>query len=509
MESLCNAIECVLSYAVSTNLLHPSDVGYSRNLILDALRLSEPPPPGGTMPASHLEALAILSAYAAASGIVMDLPSERERFEVRVMGFLTPSPEAFRRTFGDIEARGGIVKACEWFDHICIASGYINETALKRNLKFFAPSVYGALEITINLAKPEKDPRDIAALANASASADEYPPCMLCPENEGYAGRIGFPARQTLRTLPVELDGEQWHFQYSPYRYFPEHCIVFAQGHTPMKIDAGTFRKLLGFLGRFPHYVIGSNADLPIVGGSVLNHNHFQGGQHIFPMDKAAAIATACHPMYPRVRVEALRWPMSAIRLVSTDAGSLTGLAELIRTAWQKYSDPVYDILANTGNVRHNTVTPTARRVPDGYQLDLVLRNNRATPEHPLGIFHPHAELHHVKKENIGLIEVMGMFILPGRLQGELEGVKQSLMKPGPYTPYDESSPLSKHNEWIESLIKRYGGGQPADAAERIAQDALAEKCVRVLEDAGVYKQDDRGRVGFMRFMENAGFMVR
>jgi UDPglucose--hexose-1-phosphate uridylyltransferase len=507
-----SALESLLLYAVRVGLLPPEDVNYARNALLDAFGLSAPTDGYGLDDAKEIplsEALDALNAYAAERGLIGDSPSARERFGVKLMGLLTPSPEAFRNRFETIERISGIDSACAWFNQLCVTNGYINEIAIAKNERYFAPSPYGALEITINLSKPEKDPRDIAALADIdSARETEYPACMLCLENEGYAGRPGFPARQTLRTLPIELDGERWRFQFSPYRYFPEHCIVFAETHSPMRIDVSTFRKLFDFLDRFPHYVIGSNADLPIVGGSVLNHNHFQGGKYIFPMEKADVFARATHPMYPRVRVSMLRWPMTALRLTGEDRQSIVGMAELIRTAWNKYSDPSLGVLARTNSILHNTVTPIARRLKNEYALDLVLRNNRATQEHPLGLFHPHSELHHIKKENIGLIEVMGMFILPGRLMTELNALRFALTDGKCFARHEADDPLAKHDEWISSLVKRYGCDQPSDSAERILRDALAEKCVRVLEDAGVFKQDGSGRNGFVRFLESVGFVT-
>ncbi|MDR0396613.1 MAG: UDP-glucose--hexose-1-phosphate uridylyltransferase [Oscillospiraceae bacterium] len=498
------AIESLLLYGVESSLILPPDIAFVRNELLDATRLPAPEPdaPGGM---SAPDALGILSDYAASTGLCADSPASRERFITKLMGLMTPSPEAFRRRFESIEREDGILEACGWFGRICEANGYINAQAVSRNVRYYAPSPYGALEITINVAKPEKDPRDIAALASAPERLD-YPACLLCVENEGYAGRAGYTARQTLRTLPLTLDGDPWRFQYSPYQYFAEHCIALDEIHRPMRIDASTFRKLFDFLDRFPHYVIGSNADLPIVGGSVLNHNHFQGGRHTFPMEKAEVSARFTHPMAPRVDARTLNWPMSAVRLASSDRGALAMLAEHIRIAWSNYSDPALDILARTGSTPHNTVTPIARGGGAGYSLDLVLRNNRATDEHPLGLFHPHAALHHVKKENIGLIEVMGLFILPGRLLKELDGLRAALTDGIGFRAHEPGDPLAKHDEWIETLVQRYGSRMPRDAAEQALRAELARKCVSVLEDAGVFKLDGQGRAGFQRFLRAAGF---
>ncbi|GHU66716.1 galactose-1-phosphate uridylyltransferase [Clostridia bacterium] len=506
---LSGAIESLLSYGVDSTLLPSLDKAYARNALLESLRLSA----FDTSAPSDLsveDALSTLIDYAVSVGLCEDSPSPRERFSAKLLGLITPSPEAFRCRFESIERERGIRDACDWFSRVCVANGYINSEAAARNVRFYAPSPYGALEITINVAKPEKDPRDIAALANVpdgASLADDYPACMLCLTNEGYAGRPGYPARQTLRTLPLTLDGHLWRFQYSPYQYFNEHCIVLDENHCPMRIDASTFRKLFDFLDRFPHYAIGSNADLPIVGGSVLNHNHFQGGRHTFPMEKADVRTRFTHPMAPRVSVGLLSWPMSAVRLSGPDRDALTMLAEHIRTVWSNYSDAALGIIAKTDSTLHNTVTPIARRNESNYTLDLVLRNNRTTPEHPLGIFHPHADLHHVKRENIGLIEVMGLFILPGRLLSELNSLRAALTDGIGFRAHEPDDPMAKHDEWIESLVKRYGNRMPEDAAEQALRAALADKCVHVLEDAGVFKLDAQGLAGFGRFLRSAGFV--
>ncbi|GHU74284.1 galactose-1-phosphate uridylyltransferase [Clostridia bacterium] len=505
---LTDAVESLLTYGLDTGLLLPLDKAFARNMMLDVMRMPAPETDRPTrIDISLTESLQILTDHAARMGYCENNVNARERFAACLLGQLTPSPEAFRNRFEAVERDEGIQAACGWFNRLCIANGYINADAVNKNVRFYAPSPYGALEITINVAKPEKDPRDIAALADAPVR-DDYPACMLCLENEGYAGRPGFQARQTLRTLPLILDGAAWRFQYSPYQYFPEHCIVLDEEHCPMRIDATTFRKLFDFLDRFPHYAIGSNADLPIVGGSVLNHNHFQGGRHAFPMEKAEVRARLTHPMAQRVSIGLLNWPMSSIRLTSADRNSLTMLAEHIRSVWNSYSDPALSIIAKTGATPHNTVTPIARRSDKGYTLDLVLRNNRATDEHPLGIFHPHADLHHIKKENIGLIEVMGLFILPGRLLTELDSLRTALMDGVGFQAHAADDPLSKHDEWVGSLVKRYGCHLPDDAAEQVLRVALAQKCVRVLEDAGVFKLDQYGQAGFTRFMKAAGFEV-
>ena len=459
---------------------------------------------------------------AVADNRIDDAPGARSLFSTRLMGLLTPAPSVLARKFWRKAEAEGPRAACDWFYGLCFASQYINADALSQDMLFYAESPYGRLEITINLSKPEKDPRDIAALKNAKPLSTAYPSCMLCIENEGYAGRLDFPARQTLRALPVTLHGEPWRFQYSPYRYFQEHCIVLNELHTPMKIQRDTFEKLFDFLERIPHYTIGSNADLPIVGGSILNHDHFQGGNHRFPMQKAPVEAWYAHPGYGGVSLGVVRWPLTCLRLRGADRGQVIALADAlptysgglgvlaggtIRSAADGggYDDPSVDILSHSGEEPHNTVTPIARRQGDGWELDLVLRNNRTTPEHPLGIFHPHADLHHVKKENIGLIEVMGLFVLPGRLLKELDALRRALTCGLPFKPHAADDPLAKHDEWIAGLVSRHGSFLPPDAAEQIMRDALAAKCTRVLEDAGVFKMDEAGRSALGRFLAQAG----
>jgi len=359
-----------------------------------------------------------------------------------------------------------------------------------------AKTPYGDLDITINLSKPEKDPKAIAAAKLAPQSA--YPKCQLCAENEGYAGRMNHPARENHRIIPLTINDSAWNLQYSPYVYYNEHCIVFNNQHTPMKIERATFRKLLDFVGLFPHYFVGSNADLPIVGGSILSHDHFQGGHYEFAMAKAPIEKAWTFPGFEDVEAGIVHWPMSCIRLTCEDDERLVELADKILTAWRGYTDESCFLFAETDGEPHNTITPIARMRDGKYQLDLVLRNNITTPEHPLGVFHPHAKLHHIKKENIGLIEVMGLAVLPSRLKQELFDLADVLVARTPVSEYPET--LQKHAEWAQDILARHPELN-GDTVHLILQDEVGQVFAQVLADAGVYKLDEAGRAGFVRFL--------
>jgi UDPglucose--hexose-1-phosphate uridylyltransferase len=372
---------------------------------------------------------------------------------------------------------------------------------------------YGGIEITINLSKPEKDPREIARLRSLPPAG--YPACLLCPSNVGYAGRPDHPARQNLRVLPLRLNGEDWCFQYSPYVYYNEHSIVLRAEHVPMAITEATFTRLFDFLDQFPHYFVGSNADLPIVGGSILNHDHFQAGRHTFAMEKAETEAAFRHSDYPGISGGIVRWPMAVFRIAGARREELEEAASALLRAWRDYDDPAAGIFARTalpdGEIRrHNTITPIARRKKDGrYELDLVLRNNRTSEEHPDGIFHPHRHLHHIKKENIGLIEVMGLAVLPGRLKDELRQIADILAGKRPYDPEalaGEAHPLRRHADWIGALVRAYGVSLPMAEAERLLRAEVGRKFTEVLCDAGVFKRDEAGRAAFAAFLEAAGW---
>ena len=420
------------------------------------------------------------------------------------MGTVTPSPSETRRRFSDALASGGPVAATDGFYHLCRACDYIKVEAIAQNIRYFADTKAGKLEITINLSKPEKDPREIAKLKNAPSVG--YPKCMLCEENPGYAGRANFPARQNHRMIPLTLSGADWFLQYSPYAYYDEHCIVLNRQHVPMKIDRGTFERLFDFVGQFPHYMLGSNADLPIVGGSILNHDHFQGGRYQFPMDHAG-IRCGLHSPAACVSAAVVDWPMASIRLYSEEAKPIIDEAERILNAWRSWSDPACGIYADTDGVPHNTITPILRRLEDGrWQLTLVFRNNRTSEEHPLGIFHPHAPLHHIKKENIGLIEVMGLFILPGRLKTELSLLNAYLTGKRPLVRPAADDPCEKHFDWLTEIIQRRGLASSEEEAAEILRQEVADVCAQVLCDSGVYKQDDAGLAGMLRFMASLGY---
>ncbi|MGJ4851471.1 UDP-glucose--hexose-1-phosphate uridylyltransferase [Bacillota bacterium Meth-B3] len=504
MKNTTYYIERLIAFAVDRALLEREDWAYARNLLLDAMGLDAPEAAeadDAPLPDTVTGIIEPLARDAAARGLIEDTADARGRFGARLCGLITPAPQAVRERFRALYEREGARAATDWFYRLCRACDYIKVDRIESNVRFVEDSPAGPLEITINLSKPEKDPRDIAAALTAPRLS--YPACMLCVENPGYAGRPGFPARQNHRMVPLTLHGERFYLQYSPYLYYDEHNIVLSDEHRPMAIGRGTFARLLEFVDRFPHYFLGSNADLPIVGGSILSHDHFQGGAHRFPMDAAGALIPLAGSD-PRVQAEIVDWPMSCVRLSGEDASSLIDASVDMLDAWRAYSDESLGILAHTDQP-HNTITPIARREGNRYIVNLVLRNNRVNAEHPLGIFHPHADLHHVKKENIGLIEVMGLFILPGRLIGELHAARDYLTyaralgdAPGP----DE--PVAKHYAWIREIAPERALRE--DEADALIRRALAEKCARVLADAGVYKRDQAGRAGFLRFVGGLGY---
>ena len=500
------AILGLLNFAENAGLVASYDHAYHENLLLDAMGMDAPDVDAcapDELATTVTPMIAQLSEIAVKEGIIEDSASTRERFETRLCGLITPSPWEVRTKFLKLYQEAGPRAATNWFYQMCRACNYIRVDQIARNVRFFAPSPAGELEITINLSKPEKDPRDIAA--ERAANKVSYPRCMLCVENPGYAGRAGFPARQNHRMIPLTLSGEPWHLQYSPYLYYNEHCIVLSQHHTPMKVCRGTFERQFDFVSQFPHYFLGANADLPIVGGSILSHDHFQGGHYTFPMDRAkSAIDLVCPA--PSVRASVIDWPMTAIRLTGREPDAIIGHAVAMLTAWRAYSDAALDILAETDQP-HNTITPILRKDGDEWILHLLLRNNRTTKEHPLGIFHPHADLHHIKKENIGLIETMGLFILPGRLLGELDAMKKYLTGEIPlHKAPEKDSPLEKHYAWAQALAAENGVNLTEDQAQAAIRKGLSVKCARVLTDAGVFKATETGRAGLMRFLNTLGY---
>ena len=492
---ISTAIQQLVNYGLDTGLILPDDEIYIRNQLLMTMQLDDFTAPEGEVCYTDLESiLKTLVDDAVARGVCADNSTARDLFDTKLMGVLTPRPSIVRANFEERYENEGPQAATDWFYKFSQDTDYIRRYRIKRDLKWVTKTPYGDLDITINLSKPEKDPRAIAAAKAAPQSG--YPKCQLCRENEGYAGRVDHPARQNHRIIPVTIDGQDWFFQYSPYVYYNEHCIVFNGKHVPMKIDRSTFRKQLDFIRQFPHYFVGSNADLPIVGGSILSHDHFQGGRYTFAMEKAPVEKTVSFPGFEDVEAGIVHWPLSVIRLRCADDTRLVDLADKILAAWRGYSDPDAFIFAETDGEPHNTITPIARKREGKYELDLVLRNNITTEEFPLGVFHPHQELHHIKKENIGLIEVMGLAVLPARLKGELKELADVLVSGGDLRG---SESIAKHADWAEELKTRYTF--TADNVEGILQDEVGKVFARVLEDAGVYKCTPEGRTAFETFI--------
>ena len=488
-------IESLVSYAMNKGLALPEDHTVLLNKLLEALSLDSYEPSDEPQSEDLEEILAGLLDYACTKGLCEDNVTARDLFDTKLMGILTPMPREVIAIFRELYSQDP-VKATDWYYQFSCDTDYIRRYRIEKDMRWKFQSPYGPMDITINLSKPEKDPKAIAAAKLAPQSG--YPKCQLCTENEGYAGRMNHPARQNHRVIPITVAGADWCLQYSPYVYYNEHCIVFNKEHIPMKIDRSAFQKLLSFVALFPHYFVGSNADLPIVGGSILSHEHFQGGHYTFSMETAPIEKAVSFPGYEDVKAGIVAWPMSVIRLTAADPDRLTDLADKILTAWRGYSDEEADILAFTGDEPHNTITPIARRRGDDFELDLVLRNNRTTDEHPLGLFHPHADKHHIKKENIGLIEVMGLAVLPSRLKKELSDLQDAILA-GKDLAGDEV--LSKHADWVAEIKTR------AAFTPENAMDILLEETGRVfsqvLEDAGVYKCTPEGRAAFLRFIES------
>ena len=487
-------IDSLVSYAMNRGLAEPVDHQVLTNRLLDLLRKDDYEASDEPQSEDLEEILAGILDYAVAQGLCEDNITARDIFDTRIMGAVTPMPREVIRTFRE-KYEASPVEATDWYYRFSCDTDYIRRYRIKKDMRWKYPSEYGEMDITINLSKPEKDPKAIAAAKNAPQSS--YPKCQLCMENEGYAGRMNHPARANHRIIPIEVCGEPWCLQYSPYVYYNEHCIVFNSQHVPMKIDRSAFEKLLDFVKAFPHYFVGSNADLPIVGGSILSHEHFQGGHYRFAMENAGIEKEVSFQGYEDIHAGIVKWPMSVIRLNGRDPKRLAELADKILTAWRGYSDESVGVIAFSDGEPHNTITPIARRRSDLYELDLVLRCNITTAEHPLGVFHPHADKHHIKKENIGLIEVMGLAVLPSRLKGELTDLAEAIVA-GKDIAADET--LGKHAPWVEELKKRY------TFTEENAMDILMQETGKVfagvLEDAGVYKNTPEGRAAFLKFVE-------
>ena len=486
------ALDALIRYGLDKGLIHPGDETYVFNRLLEILRLDEAEESGTAAPESLADILTVLTDDAVRRGLVDDNITARDLFDTALMGALTPWPHEVRERFAALYADSPRA-ATDWYYQFSCDTNYIRRDRIAKDLKWVYESDYGPLDITINLSKPEKDPRAIAAARLAPQAG--YPKCLLCSENEGYAGRMNHPARQNHRIIPLTIADSPWFWQYSPYMYYNEHCIVFNSCHTPMKVDKAAFRKLFDFITLFPHYFVGSNADLPIVGGSILSHDHFQGGHYEFAMAKAPVEQELCFAGYDDVQAGIVKWPMSVIRLTGEDRERIVELADKILGCWRGYTDEAAVIFAETDGAPHNTITPIARRRSSAYQLDLVLRNNLTTDEYPLGLYHPHQELHHIKKENIGLIEVMGLAVLPSRLKTELASLREAMLE-GRDLRSDPA--LATHADWAEEILRRREF--TAENAEKVLQEEVGRVFMLVLEHAGVYKRNEAGRAAFLRF---------
>lgn len=488
------AICALLDYAEKTELITGRDRAYTANRLIELLGLAEYAEEK-TEPMELVRILDAICDYAAEQGLIENNSVVyRDLFDTKVMGLLCPRPSEVIDKFETLYARSPEL-ATDYFYKLSLDSNYIRSDRIKKDLKWTVGSDYGEIEITVNLSKPEKDPKAIAAAKLLPPSG--YPKCLLCHENEGYEGSVSKPARQNLRQIPFDMAGTDWYLQYSPYVYYNEHCIALSSLHTPMKIDRSSFAKLLSFVNHFPHYFIGSNADLPIVGGSILTHDHMQGGRHVFAIESAPVERKLEFAGFEDVDAAMIKWPLSVIRLSGTDRERMVELADKILVAWRKYTDEDAFIFAETDGEPHNTITPIARRRGDMFELDLVLRNNITTPQNPLGVYHPHAEHHNIKKENIGLIEVMGLAVLPARLKGEIAKMKDAILAG---KPFSSDPDIEKHTEWFERFSANYSFDE--SNTEDIIKAEIGKTFVRVLEDAGVYKVNESGRSSFMKFVD-------
>lgn len=499
----------LVEYGLVTGLVEPEDKIYTINRLLELFALDEmedeviasyakrTPLTKEAAVAGLEQLLSDMLDYAAEQGLMPDNTiTYRDLFDTKIMGMLMPRPSEVRKEFARLMKEEGALAATNYYYQLSCNSDYIRRYRIKKDLKWTADTEFGTLDITVNLSKPEKDPKAIAAAKLAKQSG--YPKCLLCQENEGYAGRVNHPARQNHRIIPLTINNSDWFFQYSPYVYYNEHCIVFNALHTPMKIEKATFAKLLDFVEQFPHYFVGSNADLPIVGGSILSHDHFQGGHYEFAMAKAPVEREIVFAGFEDVDAGIVKWPMSVIRLRAEKKERVIELADKILLAWRGYTDEDAFIFAETDGELHNTITPIARRRGEDFELDLVLRNNITTEEHPLGVYHPHAKLHHIKKENIGLIEVMGLAVLPARLKDEIAALENAILA-GADLRSDEV--LEKHADWVEEFIPKYESVNEENIHE-IIQTEIGLVFNEVLLDAGVYKCTEEGRSAFIRFVD-------
>lgn len=522
MQDIPRLIARLSYYGMYKGLLEEADLVPAMNSLCDLLAIEEPYFPEEEEQQEYRKhsdeldnpsvLLQPILDYAAEQGLIKDnTDTLRDLLDAKIMGMLMPRASEVVRQFQELLNSKGASAAVDWFFALSLHSNYIRMDRIRQNEYWTVETEFGELEITINLSKPEKDPKEIERERNLPAV--HYPKCLLCAENAGYAGRLNHPGRQNHRIIPLSLAGSRWFLQYSPYVYYKEHCIILSEQHTPMKITDHTFERLLDFIGQFPFYFAGSNAALPIIGGSILSHDHYQGGRHTFAMEKAEGEQQYSHPQYPEVRIHHLRWPMPVIRISGPGRESIASLAKLIYAKWCSYSDASCGLLAystdNAGQpVPHNSVTPVARFNKAGeWEMDLVLRNNRTTEEHPMGLFHPHQEHHHIKKENIGLIEVMGLAVLPGRLRDELERIRQILTGERQWEPNQLDESLAPHRHWIETLIGRYGTAMDFVEAEQCMKKETGLKYLAVLSDAAVFKRNEEGNRAFERFMKVGGFV--
>lgn len=492
-------INRLIQFALNQELISQEDIEYVGNRIIDILQLSEfnykPQEIDDPYPSHILEK--ILDDAAKRGVLAQDSVEYRDLLDTKIMDCLMPKPSEVIKTFNQLYDQNP-QKATDYYYHLSRVSNYVRTSRVAKDENWQVTTPYGVLDMTINLSKPEKDPKVIAMAKQLPSS--NYPKCLLCKENVGYAGTLNHPARQNHRIIPVDLQGEQWFLQYSPYVYYNEHCIILKSEHEPMKISRLTFERLLAFVQQYPHYFIGSNADLPIVGGSILTHDHFQGGAHAFAMERAEALRTFQVPGFTKVQIEFINWPLSVLRVKGSNPNDLTGLATQVLNHWREYSDESLGILAHTDGVPHQTITPIARYKNGQYELDLVLRNNRVSEIHPDGIFHAHAKFHHLKKENIGLIEVMGLAVLPGRLKGELEVIKTALLQRNPAKLKDAG--LEKHESWLKELFNRYETVSDLEI-DSIIKREVGLKFAEILECCGVYKLNPEGLSGVERFMDS------
>ena len=492
---LNKSIRKLVQYGIETGLLPECEKNYAVNLLLDVFHEEEYEEPKESFSNVDLEeTLKELLDEAVKRGLIEDSVVYRDLFDTRLMNCLMPRPSQVQREFWE-KYKESPETATDYFYKLSQDSDYIRRYRVKKDRKWKVESPYGDIDISINLSKPEKDPKAIAAAKNAKASS--YPKCLLCPENEGYAGRVNHPARENHRIIPITVNDSPWGFQYSPYVYYNEHCIVFNCRHTPMKIERNTFIKLFDFVKLFPHYFLGSNADLPIVGGSILSHDHFQGGHYTFAMAKAEIEKPVVIPGYEDVEAGIVKWPLSVLRIRHKDEKRLVNLAAHVLEAWRGYTDEDAFIYAETDGEPHNTITPIARKKGDVFELDLTLRNNITTEEHPLGVYHPHAQYHHIKKENIGLIEVMGLAVLPARLKEEMELLEEYILA-GKDVASNEK--IEKHAAWVSEFLPKYPDIN-RDNIRGILEKEIGNVFIHVLEDAGVYKCTPEGREAFMRFV--------